>query len=291
MSFEEQLVEKVQELYPNIEMELNEVTKNNGVKLRAIQIKNTQSTMSVQYIEDYKKNVESGKYTLEDAARFLVKAGTEIIVPEITIIKEGAFNYDMVKDKIVYSLINYEKNIELLKEIPHKRFLDLAIVYNIIIHSDKHGNMSTIVKNEFLKNWDISFKELQKQAQENTEQRYPASIRSMEDVLCNYLDDFPITGAENMMYVASNNLCYKGAGVLLYKDFLHSFAKRKGKSIYIIPSSIHELILITSDFYQGVNEIKAMIQSVNKSSVLETDVLSDNLYMLDLYSGEINIVQ
>lgn len=55
---------------------------------------------------------------------------------------------DGAKDKVVFVLVNTEQNKSLLDDVPHREFLDLSIMYRIVINKDQNGIQSTKVTNE-----------------------------------------------------------------------------------------------------------------------------------------------
>ncbi|MDF2540859.1 MAG: hypothetical protein K0S47_577, partial [Herbinix sp.] len=130
-------------------------------------------------------------------------------------------------------------------------------------------------------------------ALENTMKLFPASIRDMNEIIlsmlntgmedmedCQELKDLNIpTGEEPRMYVLSNNTGIYGAATLLYPGVLKEFVEKTGYDLFILPSSLHEIILVpvTSNDYR-VEDLKSMVSEVNQNNVPREDILSNNVY-------------
>lgn len=82
----------------------------------------------------------------------------------------------------------------------------------------------------------------------------------------------------NPMHVATTeNSCF-GAGIIAIPDFLEDAAEKMHGDFYILPSSIHEIILIPADCGVDASELRDMVYDVNKVEVSEEEKLSDNVY-------------
>ena len=200
-------------------------------------------------------------------------------------------DYERVKDRIVYKLINTEKNKELLEDLPHIEFLDLSIVFQCMVAQEDIGTASILIHNVHLKLWDVSVEKLYQAAKENTQRLQKYEIKSMSEVLCE------ITRAENPeefaeyreeafsdnvpMYVLSNQRRVEGAACMLYPNLVRDFAEAVGSSFYIIPSSVHELLLLPTAHLEESSEIKNMIKEINDSQVSAEEILSYSLYLYD----------
>lgn len=92
------------------------------------------------------------------------------------------------------------------------------------------------------------------------------------------------------MYVATNSKKLNGACVMLYDGLLRDFARKVGRSFYIIPSSIHEVVLIPDTLDMDINYMKAMVKKVNGTEVSPDEVLSDNVYRYDIDTDRIEMM-
>ena len=201
--------------------------------------------------------------------------------------------------------------------------MDLAIVFYCIVDNECLGNGSILVRNEHLKKWEVSIQELKQNAMKNTPKRLKGSIVPMEDVICELMRRRMIWDIENSieeqmesriqitedmvepivremfgkiyteskgpkMYVAGNESKNYGAAVILYEDFLASFAKKIQSDFYILPSSVHEVILIPVENEESeISRLKDMVYEVNHTEVCAEEILSDSVYLFKNSNGMI----
>ena len=110
-----------------------------------------------------------------------------------------------------------------------------------------------------------------------------------QDSVC---DTVKITDMEIPLFVLSNGDYMNGASVMLYKDPLRDFANYMGHDLYILPSSIHEVILLLDDEYvQSSEELREMVRETNRMVVDQEEVLSDHIYHYDREKDEIRIAK
>ena len=177
-------------------------------------------------------------------------------------------------------------NEALLKTVPHKKFLDLAIVYYVVCKIEQDGIGTILIQNSFFEEWDCSLEELYKKAVENTMRIFPAQIRSMEEVIFEMMsrDEKVLDSSDESpkMYVVSNSRNLQGAGAILYpnllRDFFHGL-KEKARGLVILPSSIHEQIIIPYIERIEVDSLRAMVEEINSTQVEREEVLSDSIYV------------
>lgn len=83
------------------------------------------------------------------------------------------------------------------------------------------------------------------------------------------------------MYVLSNTERFYGASAILYPKILLQFARSIGQDFYILPSSVHEVLLLSKESGARRSDLNRMIQDINASQVAEEEILSDHVYILD----------
>ena len=197
-----------------------------------------------------------------------------------------------MRQKIIYKLVNTEKNKELLEDIPHIEFLDLSIVFQCLVTQEDFGRASILIHNVHLKLWDVSVEILYQAAKENTQQLQGYEIKGMTEVLqeimCaedseNFTEDNERSSFSGSvpMYVLSNKSRVDGAACMLYPNLIQDFAEAIQSSFYIIPSSIHELLLLPTRHLEESQEIKSMIREINDTQVSAEEILSYSLYLYD----------
>lgn len=270
---------------------LNDVTKNNGVVLRGLTVTQDDSNISPTiYLNDYYEEYMKGRATLLNVVNDVMDTYQRNKVNQ-NIDMRYFLDYERVKDSVVYKLINTEKNKELLEDIPHIEFLDLAIVFQCMVAQEDIGTASILIHNVHLKLWDVSVEKLYQAAKENTQRIHKYEIKSMSEVLCEVArvenpEAFDENSEETFsdsipMYVLSNKRRVEGAACMLYPNLVQDFAEAIGSSFYIIPSSVHELLLLPTTHLDESGEIKNMIKEINDTQVSAEEILSYSLYLYD----------
>lgn len=226
--------------------------------------------------------------------------------------------YNKVKDRIVYKLINYKKNKELLEEIPHIRFLDMAVVFYYYMENEIFGTASILIYNTHLHSWKITSDTIYDDAKKNTPVLLKSRMRNMEEIMLELLqknikdkyssfkkadgeEPWITEMAEQMMdyilgdrlqmpmYVLSNESGQYGAASILYPKVLEEFSRKMECSLYILPSSVHEVILIMDKDIDDPDSLKAMVEDVNRTQLAPEEVLSDHVYYYSRTEGKIEI--
>ena len=280
-------VQRALELYygNGVRVVINDVTKNNNVTLTGVTILksgcNFNPTIYLEpYYADYKAGATMAKICRDIMAvyeehRVLHSFDTSLVT-----------DFNKARSNVCFKVINAEKNGELLKTVPHKKLLDLAVVFYIEVFQDKNGNGTILVQNQFLDMWDgIDSDTLYRLALSNTQKKYRGRICNMVTVMSEILDEeFANQFFELMldgdapMYVATNVQKWLGAGVVLYDNLLRTFAEHIGGDFYILPSSTHEVLFVPAYVGFDVEDLKQMVQEVNATEVWEEEFLSDNVY-------------
>ncbi len=202
-----------------------------------------------------------------------------------------------VRPRIVYKLVYFEKNRELLNEIPHFPYLDLAIVFYCLVPEMPYENASILIYNHHLAYWDISKDTLLSFARKNTPLLLPECCSSLAELIrpalsfCSAeeqsLTEEILEGETIPMYVLTNNQQYFGAACILYPGALHHISERLNDDLYILPSSIHEIILIPASISEAPRELARIVQDINLTEVAPDEVLSDSVYF---YHKELDTV-
>lgn len=269
----------------NYRVKLNDVMKNNGVVLRGITLMQDDSNISPTiYLNPYYDAYENGDTTLGTVIDEVIDTYERNKINR-SIDMKFFLNYETVKSRIIFKLINTEKNRELLKDVPYIPFHDLSIVFQCLVSEERFGNASILIHNVHLQLWKVNARELYERALENTPLLQGYELADMNTVLeeMKALGGIDDEGIEDMhqevpMYVLSNKSRVNGASCILYKDILKDFAMVVDKDLYVLPSSIHEVILLPADGTQESGQLKEMVREINQSQVEEEEVLSDSVY-------------
>lgn len=308
MDYREFLSEVKQQVQENIEdkyeVEIYKVPKNNGIIQDGLSIRlKTDSCAHAIYLNAYYEQL-GNDMTLEEIVADIVSVyKTHIGISANQ--EEALICFDHIKDNVVFKLIRVETNLELLMDIPHVRFLDMAVVFYLILAENETGQMTALICNSHLEVWGITEEELYRQAKINTPKLLPARIQTMkavisemfatqleEDADAEMMDELleDITN-EPPLYVFTNKNGINGAGCILYDGPLEEFAQEQNADIIILPASLHE-VLLTPDFGDmEYKDMEEMVKLINQTEVAEEDVLSDRIYRYSINTKEITIVE
>ena len=193
-------------------------------------------------------------------------------------------SFENAKKHIVYKLVNREKNEELLKEVPSLSYMDLSIVFYYLLDDMPFHHATILIHNSHLTMWQITKEELFRQALENTPRLLPATIRRMQDVVREMMKGRQMEEAlfenEIPMYIMSNPIKMNGAATMAYPGVIRNFAETIRKNLYVIPSSVHEVILVPESGTEG-SDLNDMVAEVNQTQVDPKEILADHVYYYD----------
>lgn len=281
----------VLELRFDVETEfvLKEVTKNNGRVLTGVCVDNADSPIRpTVYLEGFEKRYTAGEdlHILADEIHNCLTHST----PEFDL--ESFINWEQAKLRICMRLVNREKNESLLKDVPHVSFMDLELIFYYLLPQDaEFGKASILIHNSHCAAWGISTEELYSYAKDNTKHLNRPRIVPMSEVLSELgCPDF-IQDQSIPMWIMTNESTYFGAVGMYYIDIIKDFAKDRGKSLYVLPSSVHEIILLEDNGNEAPNDLLAMVHEVNSTQVAVDEVLSDSVYRYDLESSRISMLE
>ena len=198
-------------------------------------------------------------------------------------------DYSQMKEKLAMEVVSAETNKEMLENVPHKDLEDMAVVYRFVLSSDDEGRASILVTNQILESMGVTPEQLHADALEIAPQIKPAEIRGMSEVMAEMmgmeqaeaLGIMPMRPEDEQLFVATVPDKTHGAGVLAYQNFMDQAAERVGGDFFILPSSIHEVLIVPDNGRMNLKELEAMVRDVNATQVAPADKLTDNVYHYD----------
>ena len=289
---------RIKALLPEaVTVDIRPVIKNNGTRMDGLMILEPGCNIAPTiYLNCYYSEYEEGR-SLEDIVREIIAVYKENALDN-QVDMSFFLDYSQVKDRITYRLINYHKNRELLTTIPHVRFLDLAVVFQYLINVEGLNNATILIHNEHTDKWEVNATDLFSVASINTPKLLKHEFRNMLDYLksvnCEYIPDGLELGDIEPddivpMYILSNFAGLYGAGCILYKDVLRKFADYMESDLFILPSSVHEVIIVPSDVECRPEQFREMVADVNANVVSKEEILSDTVYYYSLADDQISI--
>lgn len=250
--------------------------------------------------EGYKKG-ESFVQIVKDTLSMLCDAG-ELDFPGI----EEITDWNQAKERVTLRLIRRKGNERYMAKGPHFPYLDMEVVFYMMVSSGKDRLAGFYIEWQHLNMWGITAEEVYEAAKKVSPRLCPPVIKKMGQVLMEMLfdEEIPeeiraemqeqikeeIPEKAEILYILTNQQRISGASCILYPDVLKEFSEKMGADLLVLPSSIHETLLLRDEGidHAGIMEI---VREVNRTVVREEEVLSDNVYRYDRKTGRIEVVQ
>ena len=245
----------------------------------------TSPTIYINNMYEHYKECNDLQEVLQAAAESMKKAFKELpnVGPKV--------DFDQAKDNIVMQLVNTEQNKGMLENLPHREFQDLSIIYRWLVDKNREGIASTMVNIGLAEKLGLNEEQLFQAAVVNTKTLFPPTIRSMNEVIRDMFMNDGMLGEiadmmigempdDKVMYVISNERGINGAVSMLYEDGLHGLAEKLDSDLYIMPSSLHEVIAVSANMGDP-NELAKMVAEINMDQVALDERLSNQVYHYD----------
>ena len=233
-----------------VTLDIRSFTKNNGTHYDGLVLLHP------------KKNVSPAIYLMPYYHRYLEGVCFEEIcedilhtyqahAPEENFDTSYFTDFSRASEHIVMRLVSFEKNQELLKEVPFFRYQDLAVIFYCLLHASAENQANILIHNHHLNLWKTDKETLYRLAKKTPP-----------------------------LYVLTNTYRTNGATVLLYDDILKELSDLFEKDLIILPSSIHEVLILAADENdrQNLDHYTAMVKEVNASQLQDEEILSDHAY-------------
>lgn len=294
MRFEEftkAVVEKIREYLPETfagaSVELHTVVKNNDLRLTGLTIRRAESNICPtiyleQFFELYKAGEEMSK-VLEHIAEIRVENDVKTVfnADQIT-------GFGRVRDRIVPRIVGRKWNAVLLSERPYTAVADLAVTYHILLGESRYRTSSVPITNNLMDVWGIKTEELHAIAVSNMLSLLPSTFRGMSAVLTSLITgekNDVLDPADEAMFVLSNEKGMYGATAVLDEKIMKKIVERFGGAFFILPSSVHEVLIVPEASDTDVSQLEEMVTSINAAEVMPEERLSNHVYRYTVKHG------
>ena len=293
--FKTAMEEKIRDLAPGKVVQVFPITKNNGTPLDAVTVSDEGQLIAPTFYfqvfyEGYMRGV-----SIDELSRELVERSEEYkpggrLVGEF----DPDIPFEKIKDNIHCKLINGKLNQDLLADVPYERIMDLALIYYFTIPVRGFENGYIIIHNDMLENWGVSDRELSRIAHGNTMRDEPPVLLSVSDRSgFRWVPPYPEMSFEEVveraeegsplpMYILTTKDAMFGAVSLVdprAMDLMHRLTNHYRANIFLIPSSIHEMMLVPDNGDISLEGMMDIIADVNHRELAGTEILSDHPYM------------
>ncbi|MCC8028516.1 MAG: DUF5688 family protein [Lachnospiraceae bacterium] len=283
--FLSRMAENLKERLPDAEISIQSVNKLQGLSYEGICIRaNDRSIGETMNMEPFYQAFMDGA-SYGEIIRQVAQVAEEhmALIPELD--SDPLSDYSQVKGMLTVDVVGKELNGDMLEQIPHRDMEDLSVVYRIVVGEiPDMGRASVVVTNEMLNRYGVTPEQLHQDALENAARSKPAMIRGMQDVISEMMPvDMPMPGAEPAVpfLVATNSDMFHGAGVIAYPDFMEQASKMVDGDFFILPSSVHEVLILKDGPGMDYKDLEEMVSEVNGTMVSQEDKLSDHVYHYD----------
>ncbi|MBQ6469596.1 MAG: hypothetical protein IJJ50_06055 [Lachnospiraceae bacterium] len=279
--FKQLLVDKIAMSVPfDTTVSLKTIRKNNGVVFDAVSISGPGDSISPTfclkgYYEQYRNGISPDFITKE-------------ILREQSGFRRSGISADKivsgldVKERVRFKIVNYDMNALQLREIPHLKILDLAMVFYCKVDEGILPDANILLRRDMLERNGIREDELKELSVRNTEKEYPPVLEKISSMLgfgaqtgsaCEEDDD--------ELYVLTNRKGVFGAAALFYPETGALLRKKIGGKLFLLPSSVHEWIILPGNETTKIRELNELICEVNEMMVSQEEVLGSHAYLFD----------
>ncbi|HJA92984.1 MAG TPA: hypothetical protein H9717_07685 [Candidatus Eisenbergiella merdipullorum] len=295
----EQFVNKVENAVrayfgSGLQITVQKIMKNNSVEMTGLIFMEKGSDIAATiYLDSYYEEYEKGT-PLGEIVRQLILA-YEDHRPVEKLKLDFFRDYEQVRARLACRLINLERNCELLEQTPHQVWLDLAVTPCCILMGDELGCACIQIRYEHMRRWKIDEESLIGEAMANMRQILRPEFISMAEFLYDLARStgpvqMPETEPEKKeMFILSNTQHFYGAAALLYPEVYELLAGEK-KGFFILPSSVHEVILLADTGQESRSGLYRMVSEVNAGNVPQEEFLSNSVYYFDRKEKKIRIL-
>lgn len=299
--FKETIAEEIKaflpDKYENADIQINTVHKNNE-ELTGITIRTGETNIAPNiYLDSYYESYLDGE-SMEDIMQNIadVRVEHEIEKPlDVDMITD----YEKAKDRILPKIVGMERNEKYLEDKPFTQMEDLAVVYYVDMGRLGGGTMSSPITENLMNSWGITREELHQSALSNMESKSVSSFKSMQEVMMEMmLPDMAerfggdmdaardavssmLPPDDGAMYVLTNQEKLNGATALLDAKIMGEISEKFGENFFILPSSLHEVLIVPAREGMELSVLENMVQEVNATQVAPQDRLSDHVYKYD----------
>jgi hypothetical protein len=290
------------ERYSDCTLEIRRVPKINhcltGVVIRPKETKGSfcSPTFYMERMYEQYKNCGSFEQVMSDQAVYLEES--------LKMLPEDVMKYDFesMKSRIIFQVVNTEHNREMIAQCPHRNIMDLTVVYRVVLSVDEDGVSGYLITNDIARLENKTEEELYELAMKNTKKIFPFKSERIEQTMSRLMKKWGASDEsietsfkdtdkipkKERVYVISNKYEFFGANALLYKDVIGKVVKSIGTDCYVLPSSVHDLVVLSTDVFSETDKLADLVRETNNEHVRVSDRLSDSIYLYSIVDGSLN---
>lgn len=282
--------------YDTANIQIQQVTKHNDMRLTGISIQKEGETLTPNiYLDPLYRAYRGGK-PLDDCVASIADMRIEHEDPQLKLNIQDIKNYEAIKGNLKMIICDPETNGEILNNLAYTNHGDFAAYYAVVIGETEDGVASSKVTKQMLDTWGIDVDQLHQDALASERAGKPA-LYSMEEMMeamlfGNGKEAENLLGTEQVintayqpMFCLTNDQKLDGASLILNEDIMKQVGDFVGGDFHILPSSIHEVLILPDLGFMDAKELTNMVHEVNSTQVEPEDRLSDKVQFYDQKAG------
>lgn len=214
----------------------------------------------MSYEEVFRRMAESAMQAIHDAPEY------------------AHFDLQSASERLFVQLVSTERNKEVLDQIPHREVEDLSLICRIEMPAMDGHEANAVVREPMLQMMGLTEEELFETAMKNSVHKRPEKLENLGVVLGNMLGYDAVDEKTNELYVLTNKQTNMGAATIFYPEMMEKCAEELNGNFYIIPSSLHEVLLCPENSFIKSEKIKSVIKEINDTQLMPEDILSYQVY-------------
>ena len=300
--------------YQDADVQIREVTKNNNLKLDGLTVElSGQNATPTIYLNGFYEQHVAGRQMEEIMGSLAEVREAHDIEQNISV--EKFLNFEEVKDAITFQVVGTDANRDRLQNMPHRIEKDMALIYQIFLKKGEDGLAAIPISNDMMEKMGVEEGILHDAAMENTPREFPAVFQSMvivmreimrkdfmgfnldelteDDGLKEFLEYLLEESMEEIeqehtpMYVLTNEDKLNGAAALFYPEVQEQIAEQMGGDYFVLPSSVHEVLIVPDNGESDYRELRAAVNEINGTQVPPDEVLTGEVYSYDKESRQL----
>lgn len=241
------------------------------------------------------------QYDVSDQATFFYvmnRIADMIQEPPVDLEVDQFLDYEAMKSQLFIRISRVEGNESLMEEIPYRKIEDLVMTYHLAFGVNETGTSTAMITNRLMQEFQITPEQLHEDALRNSPKIFPEKIEplgtmmkrmlaedmsreGMSDEEIRHMIDSMDMGVPMPLVVVTNEHTINGAAVLFYPELMDQLGEMLDGDYFILPSSVHEVLLLPDDGLHSAKELKELVSEVNATTVEPEDRLTNEVYHYD----------
>ena len=286
-----QFEKQIYQLGLDVKLGFQDVMKNNGVSMDGFVLKGNSNVSPVVYVNQLHQEYENGTDVREMVRKILQDLERNPVIQSLDV--DQCMNWERVKETVIFRVVGSEENQGYQEDYPCRHEEDLLLTYQVLLKVDEEGLASYAITDLIQKRMGVTEDELYRAAISNMPRLLPPFFENMNDTIEKMFFDQSLEETESLdivlekmqkedgMYILSNAEKHYGAAVAFYPGVMDKIAQAFDRDMVVLPSSVHEMILLPYVPGVDLSDLKTMVAEINQTQVKPEEVLANQVYVYD----------